>query len=724
MKGIILALSLAVFASLASAQNGGIPLAALPSASLYSGSYFVVNNSTNCTSTTNTVTSTKCYSDGAHWSTTPPNNSGNQNQNGQTITIPSAGVLKTDGTNLYDAASTDIVALFGSGSCSGYLKSDGTCSTPTGGGSGTVTSFSLTNTAPWLATTVSTPSTTPAVTLAPATGQTAHRVLGTGTGASFGAVALSIADLPTGTSSTTVALGNDSRFLNATQLNSTSIASLSGLLKLSTGTPSAAASADVVSLFGSGSCSGYLKNDGTCSTPTAGSASFVSLTGQPTDNSALSTALSGKQSTIGSGTSLSADQYSVTNAFNTGNHTTLNGSIGFYSLPSYNGGWIDMPNTGASGIGSGGVQNTPWMAYADTNGAYFNDALAGDIIHANSSGHYVRLGISTGSNASSLVIGQTAIQANQPFSAPSLTLTSTGSQPGCTSSTRGQFWYNASAAGTADFYQVCEKNSSDAYAWISPGTGGGGGSSQSITSGAYSATPGTCTTGDVYFITSGFFDRAGCTSTNTWTYYYKGAAVTPAAKLTMTTDSTTANGTIDNSRGAEILTFTSAISDQSNTSTVFYRYWSAPTGSYTKYVYMKPALFYDDPNPTRQWMVGWRDSTTPARSGLACGTQDSYISGYICELVHWTAGAAPTSSTVSVVYGMSPPLTDPIVKLTDDGSSTRTISICNGDTSVCSPLFSEGRTSGLTNPAYLFYGFGDNNNPLKPPDVVSLVGVQ
>jgi hypothetical protein len=30
----------------------------------------------------------------------------------------------------------DIVALFGSGSCSGYLKSDGTCSTPGGGGGG------------------------------------------------------------------------------------------------------------------------------------------------------------------------------------------------------------------------------------------------------------------------------------------------------------------------------------------------------------------------------------------------------------------------------------------------------------------------------------------------------------------------------------------------------------------------------------------------------------
>ena len=67
-------------------------------------------------------------------------------------------------TNITPATSSNVIALFGSGSCSGYLKSDGTCSTP--GGSGTVTvvsSGSLTSTALVTGggtTTLQTPSTT------------------------------------------------------------------------------------------------------------------------------------------------------------------------------------------------------------------------------------------------------------------------------------------------------------------------------------------------------------------------------------------------------------------------------------------------------------------------------------------------------------------------------------------------------------------------------------
>ena len=45
------------------------------------------------------------------------------------------------------------------------------------------------------------------------------------------------------------------------------------------------------------------------------------------------------------------------------------------------GGWINMSTTGASGIGSGGVGAAAWVAYADVNGAYFPDSLAGDIVY-------------------------------------------------------------------------------------------------------------------------------------------------------------------------------------------------------------------------------------------------------------------------------------------------------------------------------------------------------
>lgn len=85
--------------------------------------------------------------------------------------------------------------------------------------------------------------------------------------ANIGSGTLSYLRLPIGTSSTTVAAGNDSRFLNATSINGTVITALSGVIKFTNGTPSAAAYGDIVGLFGSGTCSGYLKSDGTCSTP-------------------------------------------------------------------------------------------------------------------------------------------------------------------------------------------------------------------------------------------------------------------------------------------------------------------------------------------------------------------------------------------------------------------------------------------------------------------------
>ena len=51
-----------------------------------------------------------------------------------------AGIVKGTGTGSTNssATSTDVVGLFGSGSCSGYLKSDGTCSIPSGSAPGGV----------------------------------------------------------------------------------------------------------------------------------------------------------------------------------------------------------------------------------------------------------------------------------------------------------------------------------------------------------------------------------------------------------------------------------------------------------------------------------------------------------------------------------------------------------------------------------------------------------
>ncbi|MEK7600083.1 MAG: hypothetical protein AAB462_03565 [Patescibacteria group bacterium] len=63
--------------------------------------------------------------------------------------------------------------------------------------------------------------------------------------------------------------------------------------------------------------------------------------------------------------------------------------------------WIDMPTTGASGIGSGGAGSNPWIAYVPSPGAWFSDAVAGDIAYRNTAGRLL-FGNSSG-NASTII---------------------------------------------------------------------------------------------------------------------------------------------------------------------------------------------------------------------------------------------------------------------------------------------------------------------------------
>jgi hypothetical protein len=64
-----------------------------------------------------------------------------------------------------------------------------------------------------------------------------------------------------------------------------------------------------------------------------------------------------------------------------------------------------------------------------------------------------------------------------------------------------------------------------AGSWVSAGGG-------SVSRGAYSALPGTCSTGEMYLITSGYFERAFCESANTWKIDYHGAEITAFAAAT------------------------------------------------------------------------------------------------------------------------------------------------------------------------------------------------
>jgi hypothetical protein len=74
-----------------------------------------------------------------------------------------------------------------------------------------------------------------------------------------------------------------------------------------------------------------------------------------------------------------------------------------------NGSWIDLPITGPSAIGSGGVSSgSPWIAYAFGNGYWFTDSSAGDICYRNTSGR--------------LLFGCSALKARLSLSNTSLTI--------------------------------------------------------------------------------------------------------------------------------------------------------------------------------------------------------------------------------------------------------------------------------------------------------------
>lgn len=181
--------------------------------------------------------------------------------------------------------------------------------------------------------------------------------------------------IPTGTNSTTVALGNDSRFLNATSLNGTSITSLTGILKLSSGTPSNAAAADLIALW-SGSCSSttYLRGDGSCATPGGGSVTSVALSapnifsvsGSPVTSSGTlalgyATGLTSNENQVfGVNASGAAGLMAITNAMMPAPTVSALGGIQAINAVSHQ--WVNSINTS-------GVPQLSQPAFSDISGA-------------------------------------------------------------------------------------------------------------------------------------------------------------------------------------------------------------------------------------------------------------------------------------------------------------------------------------------------------------------
>lgn len=184
------------------------------------------------------------------------------------------------------ATSADVISLF-TACTSGYLRYDGTCSTPTAVAWGNITGTlsSQTDLSNALAGKQAVLGYTPE--------NSANRNVASGYAGLNASSQIAYSQIPVGTVASTVAVGNDARFLNATSLNGTSISAFAGIPVFTAGTPAAATSANIISLFTS-CTTGYLKYDGTCSAPPA--PVWGNITGTLSSQTDLNTALSGKAS--------------------------------------------------------------------------------------------------------------------------------------------------------------------------------------------------------------------------------------------------------------------------------------------------------------------------------------------------------------------------------------------------------------------------------------------
>jgi hypothetical protein len=76
------------------------------------------------------------------------------------------------------------------------------------------------------------------------------------------------------------------------------------------------------------------------------------------------------------------------------------------------GSWINMPTTGASGLGSGGAGTDAWIAYSASAGQYFTNAVVGDICYRNTTS---RLLFGNTSGNATMVISTNNITTSIPF---------------------------------------------------------------------------------------------------------------------------------------------------------------------------------------------------------------------------------------------------------------------------------------------------------------------
>jgi hypothetical protein len=418
------------------------------------------------------------------------------------------------GGNTQPATAANIVSLFGSGSCSGFLKSDGTCATVAGGGAslpsttallkgdGTggaaaATSSSVTalfsGAGAYLRAdgTTGTPATLPSISTilkgngsGGASAATATDVTGLFSGAGAYLKADGTTGTPGGSLPTTTALLKGDGSGGAIAASAASVTALftgagtylkadgttgAGLPLPSTtailkgngnGGALAASGSDIGAAFTGGGV--YLKADGTTGTPSGAGASLPSTT-------AL---LKGD----GTGGALAATVTSVTGLFSgVGQYLRADGTTG---TPS--GGGIStyptasIPATGSAGQLVYATDNTsglPLYSYDNSGNLYklldvgttgaLNMTTQGQIdINTSVVPRLASTNTFTGSNTFGQSGTTTTLAGNVIFAGATI-----GNRPVCSASTRGQYFFMQASSGSADGLQICSKDAADVYNW-------------------------------------------------------------------------------------------------------------------------------------------------------------------------------------------------------------------------------------------------------------------
>jgi hypothetical protein len=248
------------------------------------------------------------------------------------------------------------------------------------------------------------------------------------------------------------------------------------------------------------------------------------------------------------------------------------------------------------------------------------------------------------------------------------------------------------------------------------GGGGGGGTASHITNGNYPA-PGTCahtsTDEDFYKMNQGVPIEALCTSTNTWTYYFSGASITPAALLTGLATNLQSGVTENHANGYSVLT--SGAGTSSNLSWVE---WTAPTPPYTRVIYIRaPFSPINVAANSHSFSVGLMDGSGK-QLYLLCGANNgSVVSSPSCDVRHGTSGGFTGED---VAFAPAAYYSEFQVVLTDDGTNLKIGVTTNGSDPYT--YLSQGRTVWMpSGPTKLFVAI--QNSASDSGNSVTLVGV-